>query len=474
MIDFFVQSVEGQPDRRWARKRLSGMGLHEADLENALFRNPDLLCLERLGLIVDRVHVVQQASAVDLMGDQKYPDLLFLTDRGDVGVVEVKRAGNPELRGRHVISQILDYGATLCSLREEKQAELFSDTSPPAKRLEELAMNLVDEPSRARWVAKSYRDRLRQAQLHYIIACDEAPDGLAEWIRAASRNDATDYQISVLEVSPFVADDQAGEIMWLSQPVIRTETIHRTTVRVIRDEESGELSVNVSSESPDSIAERVESDQPRETVNERALRQALEQLSEQISLPTESIRSALESAHQDGLEIDWQWALDQFADANCKRPVYLRGAHRTGLVEGRFGLNLAHPHRPGIFIGHYLSSHDHGIEVLAKDQGGDFSIILDVNHEWGQDCDFWESPEYLALCSRLQGQQGGWRFSQGENLWHPIMLHQPMAEVLKGVQSESEMIGRWFSFAREGLELLLAGNELQDLRNRLQTDDPAK
>jgi len=470
VIDFFIQSNAEGADRRWERKRLTALNLVEADLENVLCRNPDLLCLERLGLIVDNVQVVQQAGAVDLMGDHKYPDLLFLTDRGDVGVVEVKRFGNAELRGRQVISQILDYGATLCSLGEADQAALFSDTDTPAKRLDELAERMVGNPSRARWVAKSFRDRLNRAQLHYIIACDEAPDGLAEWIRTASRNDATDYQISVLEVSPFVCAECPGEFLWLSQPVVRTETIHRTTVRVLRDDESGELSVSVSSDSPESIEERVKSDQPVENKNAREFRRALDQLSEQTGLKAGIIREALDFAHQQGLKQDWEWAFSHFADPDSKWKAYLRGTGQSGMVEGRCGLNLAHPWRPSVFVGHYFSSHDHMIEPVAAEQGGDFAIILDVQHDWGKEVDFWDSPEFQALLARLRDDAGVWTISEGTNPWHPIMLHQPMAGVLKGAETESELVSRWFAATRDGLELMLAGGEMRSLWERIRSE----
>lgn len=470
MIDFFIQSNAEGVDRRWERKRLTSLDLVEADLENVLYRNPDLLCLERLGLIVDRVHVVQQAGALDPMGDHKYPDLLFLTDRGDVGVVEVKRFGNSELRGRKVISQILDYGATLCSLGEADRAALFSVTDTPAKRLEELAQQLVGDSSRARWVAKSFRDRLNRAQLHYIIACDEAPDGLADWIRTASRNDATDYQISVLEISPFVSTERPGEFIWLSQPLVRTETIHRTTVRVLRDDESGELSVSVSSDSPESIEERVQSDQPAENKNQRELRKALDQLAEQTGLAPGLIQEALSSAHRQGLDQDWEWAFSAFADPDCKRKPYHRGTSPPGLVEGRWGLNLAHPSRPGLFAGYYFSAHDHMIEPVAAEQGGDFAIILDVKHEWGEDVDFWGSPEYLALCARLRDDAGAWTISEGTNPWHPVMLHQPMSGVLDGAKTEAELVNRWFEAARKGIEKMLAGQEMRSLWDRLRSE----
>ena len=121
MIDFMVKTSANQPDRKWKRVRLGDLGLLESHLEDVIFRNHELLCLERIGLFVGDIHLVRQGRILDRMGYQKYPDLMFLTDRGDVGVVEVKRFGNRELRGRSVISQILDYGAALGNLDERNQ-----------------------------------------------------------------------------------------------------------------------------------------------------------------------------------------------------------------------------------------------------------------------------------------------------------------------------------------------------------------
>ena len=470
MIDFMVKTTAKNADRKWKRKRLGQLGLLEADLEDVVFRNYELLCLERIGLIVDHIHLVKQAGVLDPMGDKKYPDLMFLTDRGDVGVVEVKRFGNRELRGRHVISQVLDYGATLCSLDESTQAALFYQNLPDCTRLEDVAMKLVGDPNRARWVAQSYRNRLSQGQLHYIIVCDEAPEGLSEWIRSASRSDATDYQISVLEVSPFVSEESPGEIMWLSQPVARTETIHRTTVQVIRDDDSGELSVNVSSESPETIAERAESDQPSETSGQRKLRNAIENLSENIGIPGDTIRMALGKVHQEALQKDWERVFDIFANPSSKRVAFLRGKDQSGLLEGRYGINLAKPWRPSVFIGCYFSSHDHRVEPVGKSRGGDFSIILDVAVNWGKRYGFWEAPEFLSLCERLGRYSNGWTISRGTNPWHPLVLHRPVADILNGATSESDIVSRWFSAAKTGVDMLLGGGELQALRDRLESE----
>ncbi|WP_417422026.1 hypothetical protein [Halomonas sp.] len=470
MIDCMVKTSTNSPDRKLKRMRLGQLGLLESHLEDVIFRNHELLCLERIGLFVDSIHLVRQGRVLDLLGHQKYPDLMFLTDRGDVGIVEVKRFGNRELRGRSVISQILDYGAALGNLDERSQAELFSQGLPGCTRLEHVALKLVGDPNRARWVAQSYRNRLSQGQLHYIIACDEAPEGLSEWIRSASRNDATDYQISVLEVSPFQDGECPDDIMWLSQPIARTETIHRTTVQVIRDDDSGQLSVNISSESPDTIEERAESDQPLEASSQRKFRNGIKTISEEIGLPSEMIRMALESANQQGVKADWEWAYDSFASPESERIAFLRGKRMPGMAEGRYGVNLAQLWKPSVFVGYYFSSHDHSIQPAGKGKGGDFSIILDVAKRWGKQNGFWGAPEYRSLCNRLSQQSGEWTVSQGNNLWHPLMIHRPMADVMKGAVDESDMVSRWFSAAKESLDMLFSGGELQALRDRLESE----
>lgn len=470
MIDFMVKTNANQPDRKWKRVRLGDLGLLESHLEDVIFRNHELLCLERIGLFVGDIHLVRQGRILDRMGYQKYPDLMFLTDRGDVGVVEVKRFGNRELRGRSVISQILDYGAALGNLDERNQAELFSQGIPGCTRLEDVALKLVGDPNRARWLAKFYKNRLSQGQLHYIIVCDEAPEGLSEWIRSASRNDATDYQISVLEVSPFQNDECPGDIMWLSQPVVRTETIHRTTVEVVRKDDGEQLLVNISSESPDVIEERSESDQPSVTSGQRKFRSGIDQLSEEVGLPGGMIRVALEAANQEATKCDWQSAYNSFASSDSDRVAFLRGKRTPGLVEGRYGVNLAQPWRPSVFFGYYFSSHDHSIRPVGKDKGGDFSIILDIARDWGKQNGFWEAPEFQALCKRLSQHSNEWTVSQGNNPWHPLMIHRPMADVMRGASSESDIVSRWFRAAKEGLDMLLTGGELQTLRDRLEME----
>lgn len=468
MIDGMVKTSTNGSDQTLKRKRLGQLGLLESHLEDVIFRNHELLCLERIGLFVDSIHLVRQGRVQDFMGHQKYPDLMFLTDRGDVGIVEVKRFGNRELRGRSVISQILDYGAALGSLDERSQVELFSQGLSGCTRLEHVALKLVGDPNRARWVAQSYRNRLSQGQLHYIIACDEAPEGLSEWIRSASKNDATDYQISVLEVSPFQDDEYPEDVIWLSQPIARTETIHRTTVEVIRNDDSGQLSVNISSESPDTIEERAESDHPLVASGQRKFKNGVETVAEEIGLPSEMIRMALKSANQQAVSADWEWAYDVFANPESERIAFLRGKRIPGMVEGRYGVNLAQPWRPSVFVGYYFSSHDHSIQPAGKGRGGDLSIILDVTKNWGQRNSFWETPEYRSLCHRLAQQSGEWTVSQGNNLWHPLMIHRPMADLMKGAVDESDMVNRWFIAAKEGLDMLLSGRELQALRDRLE------
>ena len=83
MIDGMVKTSTNGSDQTLKRKRLGQLGLLESHLEDVIFRNHELLCLERIGLFVDSIHLVRQGRVQDLMGHQKYPDLMFLTDRGD-------------------------------------------------------------------------------------------------------------------------------------------------------------------------------------------------------------------------------------------------------------------------------------------------------------------------------------------------------------------------------------------------------
>jgi hypothetical protein len=68
--------------------------------------NPEVIPVDDLGL--SRLMVVGRESAFDA----GYPDLIAVTETGDIVIIEFKNDGNAEAR-RKVIGQLLDYGASL-------------------------------------------------------------------------------------------------------------------------------------------------------------------------------------------------------------------------------------------------------------------------------------------------------------------------------------------------------------------------
>ncbi|MBA3364180.1 MAG: hypothetical protein H0U03_00100 [Actinobacteria bacterium] len=88
----------------------------EADLHDALARNPELLPTTDLGL--GRVAVVGRESGLA----SGYADLILVDDAGQLCLVEVKKEGNPDTR--QVIAQLIDYAAALWG----KSVEEFEKT----------------------------------------------------------------------------------------------------------------------------------------------------------------------------------------------------------------------------------------------------------------------------------------------------------------------------------------------------------
>src|SRR4051794_21570887 len=77
----------------------------EAELHEALTGHPELLPADDLGL--ETPVVVGRESGLE----SGYADLVLIDRRGQLCLVEVKKAGNPDTR--RVVAQLLDYAASL-------------------------------------------------------------------------------------------------------------------------------------------------------------------------------------------------------------------------------------------------------------------------------------------------------------------------------------------------------------------------
>ncbi|WP_414433241.1 hypothetical protein [Alcanivorax sp. IL2] len=439
--------------------------MKESALEATLVANPDLLCLDDAGIFYRNVHIVRQASARAITGTQKYPDIMFLTDTGDVGVVEVKRFGNPELQDRKVISQIIDYGATVTTLDEDKQVRMLRGPNSSAETLDQLVREVFPKSEYLSSLTAKIRRQLQYGQLHYIIACDRAPEGLATWVASVSQSSTTDFSIRVLEVCPYQQDDAPASLIWFSAPIIKTETIQRTTIRIESPGSQHGLAVNVESE----ISEEGKvllgmSGRGNRQSNMAVATANLAEVAKSLPYPSADLFAFLDTIHKKALDKDWEWLVGGLETGDTTEQCYLRGTNRPGFVEGRYGVNWLKPARPSFFAGYYFNGWDHGVEPVGE--AGSFAVILDVDRAWGRKKRFYESAEFHELVNRMTTVKD-WEVERGPNDWHPIILRRCMKTAFSAVNNENEFENKWFEMAEEGIGLLMEGGELAAFKSRV-------
>ena len=448
----------------WTASTLDALGLKEEALEAAIVDRPAALVLDPIGLMHDRVAVFSQRRLRSGGGQTDIPDLILLTDHGDVVVVEVKRLVNPELRGRHVVAQVVGYAATLSSLAEDDLVRSLSG-GRHATWLD-LCREHFHGVRRVEQVAARLQRRVKDAEIDLVVACDAAPPELAEWVRAAGRQSALGFNLHVVEVAPLTGDGRTLHA-WIPRSAARTEIIHRTVVTVRT--EGGGVHVGVKNDSAEDVdeASRVGTPTDRRTL---AL-QVLSPLAASLHLLPDALWSELVATHRAAGAAEWPEVRDAIAAPDDSGPKLL-GRREDGFIWGRFGVNLTTGWRPSLFVGAYLLPFDHKQALLAPGTGGDFDLMVDVAR--GEDFDgdaFSAHPVFNELRARLRKDAGGWDFADHlaqprPNRWHPVHLRRPLADVLSGAPTPEARRAQWMEAARDVVRVLLCGGELAELRRQ--------
>lgn len=461
----FVLQGEDGTLVQWERQTLASLGLREADLEAALRAHPGPLVLSAVELPYRECRAYDQRQLRSGSGHTDIPDLILITDQGDVVVVEVKRLSNPELRGRDVVSQVVSYAASLTATPEARLVHTL--TRGRCQSWEELCRADFTGLIQPDAVAKRLRQRVSRAELHLVIACDEAPTTLAEWVRAAGRQSALGFDLHVVEVRPLTPVGARRPVAWAPVRPITTTIIHRTVVRV---ETVGEapVAITVTSDPPEVIEEGLA---PRRVNVAAQALAAIGPAARRLGLTPEALWAELDAHHRRALALDWSDVAAAIGDDDDSGP-HLRGKRGDGFVEGRFGLNLLSRWRPSVFLGAYLLPFDHKERPLAEGEGGDFALILDVDRALQRHS---AHPALERLRARLRQDRGGWDFADslgqpGGNPWHPLHLRRPLHAIFEGADTPEARFERWLEAARSALTLLLAGGELTALRESLRQD----
>ncbi len=109
----------------WSPTTLSEIGRNEAFLRDAIAECPDLLGLDGMESFVGGIGPAVSMSERRLTatdGASARPDVMLLTQRGELYLIEVKLSSNDDLRRRRAIAQTLDYAAILARADESHLA----------------------------------------------------------------------------------------------------------------------------------------------------------------------------------------------------------------------------------------------------------------------------------------------------------------------------------------------------------------
>jgi len=207
----------------------SGSGQQpEAALEDVISRFPGLLGLE------GRWKAFRQCQLPRASQSAIRPDIILLSDQGNLVVVEVKVQGNDELRNRSIISQAIEYVACLRRMSPEALAKCLAGS--PQDHTGERTDELLTLPGFVRMlfsdrdgdaVAGAMMDNLKRGRVDVILACDKAPAGLREVVRSAFEDEIGDFQLQVVEIAPYKCGD---DVLLLPITRLETETIRRFVI----------------------------------------------------------------------------------------------------------------------------------------------------------------------------------------------------------------------------------------------------
>ena len=129
--------------------------------------------MDPLELLSGKMAVYSQ-PVLAFHGSVRKPDVVIVTDHGDVVVVEVKRLVNAELRdGRRAIAQGVEYASLLSSAQEADLVRSLTGGRHSSWNL--LCRHDLGQDASPSQVANVLRNRIGDGDIHLVIACEEAP-----------------------------------------------------------------------------------------------------------------------------------------------------------------------------------------------------------------------------------------------------------------------------------------------------------
>lgn len=219
----------------------------EKDLHDVLTQHPELLPAEDLGL--GGLVVVGRESSLT----SGYADLVLVDDQGQVCLVEVKKAGNPDTR--QVVAQLLDYAAALWGqtlAQFDKGVVIPYLTSGADGAQSDLLSYLgdrFDDPEsgeeRAPLVIQRLEQTLETGDFTLIVAAPQVPVGVQ---RVLEYLNARGQRFYALEVSYFEGPAECFVPRLVVMPPVSGPSAAKTTSPIDRETFLGELPNHVEGE----------------------------------------------------------------------------------------------------------------------------------------------------------------------------------------------------------------------------------
>jgi hypothetical protein len=217
--------------RPWRPTTLWALGHKEIFLEEIIATNPAVLGLDPYETgITKSVVAFRQTRLETPTGRTVIPDVVLLSESGHIVIVEVKRAGNPELKDRRIVAQVVEYAASVANLSDDELLTwLRAENDESWVEFVRRIFPNAEAPDR---LSTALRRRIREAELHLVIACDRAPDGLRDLVRAVAGQAALGaFKLHVVELRPYVAEGVTG-VLLVPASVLQTEVVARTAITV--------------------------------------------------------------------------------------------------------------------------------------------------------------------------------------------------------------------------------------------------
>jgi hypothetical protein len=319
---------------------------NEQALEDIIAARPELL---GIGSDTDPSHisgrfvVFSQSQLPAFNGRTIIPDLILLWESGHVTVVEVKLAGNEELRDRRVVAQLLEYAACLSQCGESRLLEMFRGDRN-ATSWGELVAKLFPDARQPGRLAQQLLDEFRLSRLHLIIACDEAPAGLKSLVRGVIGQSALgEYSFRVVELMTFSSARPEDGIMFLPHTVLETEIVARTSISVNVPSGSSAPEVTVTVTSLEDQEEAVRETKERAGSKRVSTEQSFFESAQENALSTSmlgALRKAFDSATDRGWKIRPSEGSSGEESFNLIIPSVSRGAIVSLYNDGQMMINL--------------------------------------------------------------------------------------------------------------------------------------